>query len=71
MVRMNEKSKEGWGSILDSRKDHYFRNSRSLCGKWFCTSKELDQNDKKCVNDCAACRRKRDKELAKEMTKKK
>lgn len=25
---------EGWGSVDNARDAHYFRDSRSLCGRW-------------------------------------
>lgn len=25
---------EGWGSLADARQAHYFREGRSLCGRW-------------------------------------
>ena len=27
-------TKEGWTWLINSRKDHYFRDGKSLCGKW-------------------------------------
>lgn len=29
-----EEPKEGWAWVSYSRRNHYFRNKRSLCGKW-------------------------------------
>jgi len=30
----NDNRTEGWGSLADTAKAHYFRNGRSLCGGW-------------------------------------
>ncbi|TVM03001.1 MAG: hypothetical protein CV087_07590 [Candidatus Brocadia sp. WS118] len=50
---------EGWTWLINSRKWHYFREGRSLCGKFLL----LDDSDLELGNDsspdnCAACRKK-------------
>ena len=48
----------GWGKPANSRKWHYFRDSRSLCGRW-AYSGDLDSEDVVSPDNCAACYRKR------------
>ena len=58
--------KKGWGFPLNSRKAHYFNNdARSLCGKWmyFGTLEDSNHNS---PDNCAKCRRKLQKILAKQ-----
>lgn len=57
---------EGWGFPLASRKAHYFRDARSLCGKWLFTGRlEPPENTWKTgPDDCVPCRRALDKERA-------
>ncbi len=64
-VSRSKPKPEGWGFPSQSRKAHYFRTGRSLCGKWgqFAGYPELDGT--KAIlpspDDCAVCRRKLDK----------
>jgi hypothetical protein len=60
------KRKEGWAFLWNSKKVHYFRESRSLCGRWLCFSMEFypDENLNS-PDNCAECRRRRTKELEK------
>lgn len=56
-------SKEGWTWLFNSRKDHYFRDGKSLCGKWGllnCAGLEKSLPKKA----CAACKKKLEKEEA-------
>ena len=55
--------KEGWGhpGHYQSRKWHYFREARSLCGKWMFTG-VLEQGSDDSPDNCASCKRKRAKE---------
>lgn len=55
---------EGWGFTGTSRKAHYFRDGRSLCGKWgFRRSSAPHEPDTgPSPDDCAACRKALDKE---------
>jgi hypothetical protein len=57
---------EGWAFLWNSKKVHYFRDKRSLCGKWLCLSMEFypDENLNS-PDNCAECRRRRAKELEK------
>jgi len=57
---------EGWTYLYNSPKWHYFRDGRSLCGKWMTFSKELERREIDSPDNCVACKKKRDKELAKE-----
>ncbi len=49
--------KEGWGFPPNSRKAHYFVNSKSLCGKWLWLSNKLDPAGETSPDDCALCTR--------------
>lgn len=59
---MTDTQTEGWYGPPTSRRFHYFRNGRSLCGKWFV----LASDDKiawgralgPADGDCAACKKK-------------
>ncbi len=56
---------EGWTWLVNSRKWHYFRNSRSLCGKFMLLGSMLDelvQGNNNSPDNCLICRRKREKE---------
>ena len=59
---MSEENKpgEGWMWPPQSRKVHYFKNKRSLCGKFGAFfGEELDPDyGKDTPDDCAICRRK-------------
>jgi hypothetical protein len=56
---------EGWWFPGLSRKAHYFREGRSLCGKWGTFGQQpLTPDTHKSPDDCAACRRKLDREKA-------
>jgi hypothetical protein len=58
---------EGWVILANSRKAHFFRNGKSLCGKWMYFGKidglGLDGADFISPDDCAECSRRRQKEL--------
>ena len=57
------KHKEGWGDIRPGdRKAHYYRNSDSLCGRVGFYFGELEADTYKSSADCAACRKKLDRE---------
>ncbi len=62
---MNEK--EGWGFPLNSRKAHYFVDSRSLCGKWMFFG-NLEQGNDESPDNCTACKKALHKRRAKEAT---
>jgi len=47
---------------VNSQKYHYFKEHRSLCGKW-AFSGQLDFAESASTKDCADCLRKRTKEL--------
>lgn len=60
-------SNAGWSNLGgQSRKFHYFPDAaagtRALCGKWAIFREHpLEPDDGKSPDDCAACRRRRDK----------
>ena len=60
---MSEK-KEGWTWLYNSKKWHYFRDGRSLCGKWgrFGSPDTLEQGKDDSPDNCAVCRKKLAKE---------
>lgn len=50
---------EGWGWPLFAAKPHYFRDGRSLCGKWtFGYRTDLTSGRGRGEFDCAQCQRK-------------
>lgn len=54
-------TKEGWTWLINSRKDHYFRDCKSLCGKWMIFgSNSLEKGMSN--NACATCKKKLEKE---------
>ena len=56
-------SDEGWAEPTKSRKYHYFRNGRSLCGRWgFFGELQGDEPYAKSECDCRECWRRREKE---------
>ena len=57
MVNETEPLKEGWGFPLNSRKAHYFLDSRSLCMRWLFFGK-LEPADKSSPDDCKTCTKK-------------
>lgn len=55
---------EGWTWLINSRKWHYFRDGRSLCGGFALLSdKDLEQGNNCSPDNCAKCRRKREAEV--------
>jgi hypothetical protein len=61
---MNETINEGWTWLFNSKKWHYFRNKKSLCGKFALLGKgEFEQGNDKSPDNCAMCKWKRLKEL--------
>ena len=52
--------KEGWGWPANTRKAHYFVESRSLCGRWLFFG-ELENFSHNSPSNCLPCRRKREK----------
>ena len=57
-------TKEGWAMPGLAKKFHYFRKSRSLCGRWMFSPLGLLPDDGKGLDDCVACRRQLEKEDA-------
>jgi len=46
--------REGWGWPEDSRKAHYFRKDRSLCGRWCYWGEEIWPRFSLSEKDCCA-----------------
>jgi len=53
---------EGWAAPVNTRRWHYFRDGRSLCGRWGYFGSLWDQSLQYVSKDCAECRRRRDAE---------
>lgn len=67
---MSEPKPEGWGGLVNSRKWHYFKGIKSLCGRWMCLSLvDLEQGNDDSPSNCAACRKKLKKLQEKEKKK--
>lgn len=54
-------TKEGWTWLLNSRKEHYFVEGRSLCGKWMYLGRSDDLEEKAPHNACVMCKKKLEK----------
>jgi len=53
--------KQGWGSLANSPKWHYFVEGRSLCGKWLglgITNFDDDPLTDDSPDNCAGCKKK-------------
>lgn len=60
---------EGWAWPVNSRKAHYFRESRSLCGRWGFFGSAFDPSQQgQSPDDCTDCRRRRDREESRAKT---
>jgi hypothetical protein len=47
---------EGWAWPMLAKKAHYFRDGRSICGRWlFAGDPTQNQNMSRSPDDCAAC----------------
>jgi len=60
---------EGWGSLVNARDAHYFRDGRSLCGRWACIGtpmwerhQALGTRPRRNSGTCVTCWKKREKE---------
>jgi hypothetical protein len=60
---------EGWGSLVNASDAHYFRDGRSLCGRWACfgtprweTNQALGSRPRRNSGTCVTCWKKREKE---------
>jgi hypothetical protein len=57
--------KEGWTYLINAKKWHYFRDSRSLCGRWmYLGDSDLEMGKDNSPDNCTACRAKLLKERA-------
>jgi hypothetical protein len=53
-----EKDKEGWTWLINSKKWHYFRKSKSLCGKFLIIGNpQLEQGNNESSDNCAQCKK--------------
>ena len=52
---------EGWVWFVNSRKAHYVRDGRSLCGGWVYLGRSFEQGNDDSPDNCAACKRKLEK----------
>lgn len=62
---MPEKLTEGWKWLVNAPKWHYFREGRSLCGRWLTFSNSgFEQGNLESPDNCKACVKKLEKEAA-------
>ena len=60
-----ENKTEGWMKLDNAKLWHYFRDGRSLCGKWMTFSQNYDETENiDSPDNCKACKNKRSKELS-------
>ena len=60
-----ENKTEGWMKLDNAKLWHYFREGRSLCGKWMAFSHDYDETENiDSPDNCKACTNKRSKELS-------
>ena len=62
---MREHRKEGWWWPIEAHKPHYFRDGRSLCGKWGVFRGDFDGQEHPANVCCTTCYRKLAAEAAK------
>ena len=62
---MTEQLKEGWTYLWNSPKWHYFRDGKSLCGRWMCLGSEFEAGNETSPDNCVTCMKKRMRELEK------
>jgi hypothetical protein len=62
---MTEKLKEGWTYLFGAPKWHYFRDGRSLCGRWMCLGSDFEAGNDTSPDNCTTCTKKRMRELEK------
>lgn len=49
--------KEGWVWFLNSKKAHYVKEHRALCGRWLYLGNTYELGNDDSVDNCAECRR--------------
>ncbi len=61
-----ETGKQGWKYLFNATKQHYFKQGRSLCGRWmtFGHGDCIEDNGKPQHDECISCRSKLTPELA-------
>lgn len=50
--------KEGWKWLANAPKWHYFREGRSLCGRWMTFGNEFELGNDNSADNCPTCRKK-------------
>jgi hypothetical protein len=62
--KTDTKAPEGWTYLHNSPKWHYFRDGRSLCGRFMLLKiPELEAGNEDSSSNCMGCRRKLEAEL--------
>ena len=56
---------EGWWWPVECEKRHYFRDGRSLCGRWGSFNGDFPDCPDDALLNCAGCQKKRQREKAK------
>jgi hypothetical protein len=57
MIKMAELT-EGWVWFFNSRKAHYIKEHRALCGRWLYLGSGYEQGKDDSPDNCAECKRK-------------
>jgi DNA-directed RNA polymerase subunit RPC12/RpoP len=52
-----EPLKEGWVWFLNSKKAHYVKELRALCGRWMYLGSSFEQGKDDSPDNCTECRR--------------
>lgn len=62
---MSHKRIAGWARPINANKHHYFKENEmtSICGKWMLFSDNREPDTFESADDCAACRKKINKEI--------
>ena len=50
--------KKGWNWLINSRKQHYFVEGRSLCGRWLCLGNDYTDDPDPRYDCCKGCEKK-------------
>lgn len=60
-------TREGWTWLWNAPKEHYFREGRSLCGRWLCLGSDLYPHPSEVRGKvCSTCLKKLEREESKE-----
>jgi hypothetical protein len=60
-------TKEGWGFLSNAKKEHYFVDGVSLCGKWMHKGDVDSTTGARTPDDCAICFKRLTKRLARKI----